>query len=314
MRLGFQGSKEEFRALRERIKIEILFSAAHTSVELYDGYILSVNERFTREHIHAIGQIRSKFPAIPLFIIAQNPCKFSTSDLSRYGISDYFNWKDPDLEIKLKFGMEKFQEIRNLEIARQQLEELNRKLLQENEELQKIASTDALTGIMNRRQGMYFLEREWQRSIRNGQSLALILADIDFFKKYNDSLGHQAGDDCITQVARCLQSSLKRPSDLVFRYGGEEFLILLPCTDNEGARLVGFHILEAIRDLEIHHPDSEASDRVTISLGYAAAVPGIHSHYAELLNKADQGLYRAKNEGRNTISSTTHSRKLEMSA
>ena len=131
------------------------------------------------------------------------------------------------------------------------------KLAQENEALQVLVTTDALTQVGNRRHFDAALSREWHRSARDAQPLALIMCDVDCFKQYNDTYGHQAGDVCLQRVAATLSESLQRPADLVTRYGGEEFAVILPNTDTTGAAHIAERIRAAVKALEIPHTNSK---------------------------------------------------------
>ena len=179
-------------------------------------------------------------------------------------------------------------------LAEQALQEANRKL-------QRLASIDGLTQIANRRHFDECLNREWKRLLREKRVLSLILCDIDFFKLYNDNYGHQAGDDCLHEVAQAIQSVIKRSSDLAARYGGEEFAIVLPNTDSEGA----FHMAEEIRQkilrLEIPHDHSSVDQYVTLSLGVASTIPTSETSPKTIIDTADFALYHAKRQGRNRI-------------
>lgn len=185
------------------------------------------------------------------------------------------------------------------EIQRQ-LEESNSQLEESNRELQRLSSLDGLTGIANRRQFDKQLEKEWQLALRNCSGLALVMIDIDYFKLYNDTHGHQLGDDCLKAVARELARVVHRPSDLVARYGGEEFGVILPNTDEEGALQVAEKMQQVIHDLNIEHEASKVSDRITLSIGMATASPR-GGQPGELLKQADAALYEAKSQGRNRI-------------
>ena len=182
--------------------------------------------------------------------------------------------------------------------SRKQAEE---KLTELNETLTKMALVDGLTQIANRRHFDDTIEQEWKRLARNKKPLSLLLADIDFFKKYNDHYGHQAGDDCLRQVGKALAGMTLRSADLVARYGGEEFILLLPETDLEGAICVGNQTLESISQLGIKHTSSEVAETITISLGAATLVPSHDTSPKQLIELADQALYQSKNTGRNRV-------------
>ncbi|HEY9602021.1 MAG TPA: diguanylate cyclase [Allocoleopsis sp.] len=170
-----------------------------------------------------------------------------------------------------------------------------------NRELQRLASVDGLTQVANRRRFDEYLDAEWRRLARDKQPLSLILCDVDYFKIYNDTYGHLAGDFCLQQIASVLCQVLKRPADLVARYGGEEFAIILPNTDATGAAIAAQAIREGIRELEIPHRASPVSPYVTVSIGVASIVPRLEASPSQLIVVADRRLYQAKAEGRDRI-------------
>ncbi|MEL6259834.1 MAG: diguanylate cyclase [Cyanobacteria bacterium J06626_6] len=172
-------------------------------------------------------------------------------------------------------------------------------LLTANQELQKLALSDGLTSLANRRRFDEHLADEWQRLARDQQPLSLILCDLDHFKRYNDTFGHPAGDRCLIRVARALLNGPQRPADLVARYGGEEFAIILPNTDTHGAWRIAQKIHESIRALQIAHAADNEEPYVTVTMGVSTVVPG-HEMTAQMLVQAsDLALYHAKQHGRN---------------
>ncbi len=171
-------------------------------------------------------------------------------------------------------------------------------LKQANEELQRLAALDGLTQVANRRRFDECLNKAWTILRREQLPLSLLMCDVDFFKLYNDSKGHQAGDECLQQIAQAMKRAVKRPADLVARYGGEEFAIILPNTNSEGALRVAKEIQLFIKKLEIPHPQSPISDYVTLSLGVSCTVPCHKCCPEELIAAADQALYKAKASGR----------------
>ena len=180
----------------------------------------------------------------------------------------------------------------------QRVESRTAELQAANIELQRLSMTDGLTQIANRRHFDLYLTQEWKRLYREQQPLALILCDVDYFKKYNDHYGHQAGDRCLHLVASLIQQIAKRPYDLAARYGGEEFALILPATDLEGAVAVAAKIQQAVWQAEIPHVASEVSAFVTLSLGVVSLNP--RTAFPEtLIAAADQALYEAKRQGRN---------------
>ena len=169
-----------------------------------------------------------------------------------------------------------------------------------NNQLEVISTTDALTGIANRRHFDTVLAAEWSRAVRLGQSLALGLIDLDWFKKYNDHYGHLAGDECLRQVARVLAKKLGRTGDLVARYGGEEFVFIAPVTDGENARRLAQLVCEGVQALALPHELSDFGC-VTLSIGVAALVPRRTEGPYMLVGRADEMLYQAKAQGRNRV-------------
>ncbi len=205
---------------------------------------------------------------------------------------------------KVKVFLELYKQKRLLK-AQAELLELKVKELMELREanyyLENLSTIDGLTGISNRRSFDQFIEKSWKHSVREQQPLSLVMADIDFFKAFNDNYGHLKGDDCLRLVANTLVYSLKRPVDFVARYGGEEFIAVLSNTDHEGALLVAERMRESIEQLAIIHEHSQVSKYVTISLGVGEIIPNQSDTIMEFINKVDNALYLAKQRGRNKV-------------
>ncbi|MHA7116302.1 sensor domain-containing diguanylate cyclase [Pseudomonas promysalinigenes] len=174
------------------------------------------------------------------------------------------------------------------------------RLLDSNQQLERLAKHDALTEVANRRFFDETLAKETSRVQRSHASLALLMIDIDYFKRYNDSLGHPAGDACLKRVATTLAGCLRRPNDLLARYGGEELAAILPDTDCAGATIIAKGMLERLALEPIAHPDSPFS-QVTVSIGIACISPSQPDLVSSLLERADRALYVAKQEGRNRL-------------
>jgi diguanylate cyclase (GGDEF)-like protein len=191
-----------------------------------------------------------------------------------------------------------------LRIAQQQL-------LGSNRQLELLAMKDALTGLANRRCFDQTLATEARRAQRDGSSLALLMIDIDYFKRFNDALGHVAGDACLQAVARVLDECVRRPSDLVARYGGEEFAVIMPATDIDGAAVVAQLIIERLQQANIAHPSSPVA-RVSLSIGIAAARASRLDPAHGLIESADQALYQAKTAGRNRFMASRAQRLLDV--
>jgi diguanylate cyclase (GGDEF)-like protein len=193
-------------------------------------------------------------------------------------------------------------------------------LKQKSDALRRLTAVDALTGIANRRAFDDSLNREWRRAMRSHEPLSLLMLDIDYFKRYNDAYGHQAGDACLQQVARALGDSTQRAGDVTARYGGEEFAVILPHTSPADAQAIAERLCRGVRSLGIPHRDSPVAPQVTISVGVASLFvpctgdqindkPCLPCHLFDicrtgpvaLLALADQALYAAKRNGRDTI-------------
>lgn len=170
-----------------------------------------------------------------------------------------------------------------------------------NQKLQKLAILDGLTGIANRRYFDLILKKEWQRLAREKQPLSLILCDIDYFKLYNDTYGHQQGDLCLQRVAQILMQSTRRPADLVARYGGEEFALILPNTNAPGALFLAHKIVRQLRQKQIPHERSKVSKIVTLSIGVTTKIPSDRHLDSTIIETADNLLYKAKASGRNQL-------------
>lgn len=185
---------------------------------------------------------------------------------------------------------------------RKKLQSAQSKLLEVNKQLERLATYDQLTGLANRHHFDESLDEQFKLAQRNKSPLSLIICDIDFFKVYNDTYGHQQGDDCLARVAKAVAEGLDRPTDKACRYGGEEFTIILPDTDLQGGLQVAENLRRAVFDKNIKHEGSKAAASVTLSLGLSTYT-GQFKTPEELLKSADGALYRAKDNGRNRVES-----------
>ncbi|HKW37562.1 MAG TPA: diguanylate cyclase [Burkholderiales bacterium] len=193
----------------------------------------------------------------------------------------------------------KIRALQRLESTRVKLLETSRDLAAANRELESLSRQDSLTGIANRRYFDDYLQTEVKRASRDGQPLSLILADVDYFKAFNDRYGHQAGDDCLRRVANALKSVGRRPADLAARYGGEEFAMVLPATGAEGALDVAKALVRAVEQISILHGRSGIAGTVSLSQGIASVIPAHDTRPEGVIELADQALYEAKQQGRN---------------
>ncbi len=191
------------------------------------------------------------------------------------------------------------QEIAMRRAAEERLSQSLIELERAKKQLEQLATTDSLTDIPNRRSIDETLQREWSKAMRNAESLAMMMIDIDHFKNYNDYYGHQAGDVCLRQVAQAIRATLRRSTDYVGRYGGEEFLVLLTHSDWEKAKNMAEKIFESVRLLNLPHLASPTSQIVTISAGINVVIPMPKLSVSLLIHQADEALYQAKRDGRN---------------
>lgn len=278
---------------------------------LHPNLILSDQLMPGQSGLDLLREIRNtpELSAIPvIFLTARSGMEARIESLDA-GADDYISKPFDERELLAR--------VRNLlrsHAAEQQLAALNRQLQQQkqqletvNRALQYLATYDSLTEVRNRRLFNEYLNTEWRRLAREEAPLSLIMCDIDYFKLYNDTYGHQAGDECLRQVAGVLQRSVKRSADLVARYGGEEFAVVLPNTDANGAACVAESIRDRVRELRIVHAKSAVSEYVTLSLGVACCIPAPMSQPETLISIADEALYRAKKSGRDRVSVASNS-------
>jgi diguanylate cyclase (GGDEF)-like protein len=241
-------------------------------------------------------RIRALIPDqwIPIIFLSANSEESYLAKGIDAGGDDYLVKPVKPVVLKAKIrAMERIAQMRNaLKIA-------NEDLAKANEELERLSCSDGLTAAVNRRGFDQQFQLEWKRATRSEIELAILMIDIDQFKKYNDRYGHLEGDDCLRTVARTIQSCLLRPADMLARYGGEEFVVLLPDTSSAGALEVAERMREAVFSLKIKHESCDLYPYVSISIGVNATdiCPTIHAN--QFLNAADKALYTAKQAGRN---------------
>lgn len=199
----------------------------------------------------------------------------------------------------------KVQAMHRLIAMQRKLVEVTQKLDRANAELLRLSTTDALTGIANRRSLDHFLEREWRRCLRKKKPIALVMMDIDYFKLFNDKYGHQAGDDCLKKVADQIARAAPRGTDLAARYGGEEFTLVLGETDADGAMWIAERARKMVADLKVPHYATD-SKFVTISCGAVSVLPDEKTSLEMLIQSADAALYQAKRGGRDRVVAGTY--------
>ncbi|ALO25181.1 MULTISPECIES: diguanylate cyclase domain-containing protein [Leptospira] len=206
-----------------------------------------------------------------------------------------------ELLARVRSALRLFEEMTRRKEREKELEKLTDQLQEVNSYLVAISRTDSLTGLYNRRYFDEILTTEWKRCWRTGAGIALIMLDIDHFKLYNDTYGHQGGDQCLKQVARAIRDCARRAGDVAARYGGEEFAVILPETNESNAVVVSRNILENVEKMAIPHSASKTNSIVTVSIGMATLSPSPENSITELIERADKALYLAKEEGRNCL-------------
>ncbi|MBD2537334.1 diguanylate cyclase [Coleofasciculus sp. FACHB-SPT36] len=264
---------------------------AQTYVEPYkNGRILAIEDIYTAKispcHIDLLAQFQVRANLVVPILQGEDLWGL----LIAHHCSQPRQWQQLEINLLQELATQAGIAIKQAQLY-QQLEEAN-------QELQRLAVLDGLTQVANRRCFDQYLNSEWQRLVREQAPLSLILGDIDFFKLYNDTYGHQAGDECLKAVASAIRRAVKRSTDLVARYGGEEFAIILPYTVVEGAIRVAEQIRAEVKALAIAHVNSQASQQISLSLGIASVVPTLESSPAMLISAADTTLYQAKAAGR----------------
>ncbi len=240
---------------------------------------------------------------IPVIMVTAKQDDQTLKEAFSAGAMDYI--KKPISKVELKARVESAlrlrREIKKRNARERELEEATEELQEANKKLERLASLDGLTGLANRRLFERTLKKEWKRARRQGHQLGIIMLDIDHFKYYNDTYGHQAGDECLKKIAGKLSSLIYRPADVAARYGGEEFAVILPETDLEGIKEVAERVRTGIKDLRMEHEKSPVDEYVTVSVGAAVAQSCRKSEPEELVGAADEALYEAKEAGRNRV-------------
>ena len=220
---------------------------------------------------------------------------FDSNSSSSFEYFDGFNWftlyKEPQKDGTYIITLSDISDIKDRE----------RELQQKQQELELLATKDALTGIHNRRKFNESLNHEFRRCMRNREPLSLIICDIDWFKKYNDHYGHLKGDDCLRLVASAINSCFSRATDIVARYGGEEFAVILPNTDQQLALILAQKVCNSLRNQAITHEESLHDKILTLSVGVATMTNCFESNQIALIDAADNALYEAKEQGRNCV-------------
>ncbi len=244
-----------------------------------------------------------QYQDVPVIVVTNAASSEAFPFVVAYGAFDFIRKPVAEMEylarvraaIKLKHEMDR------RKAREKELIEATRQLADLNSMLVRLSLIDSMTGIGNRRSFDRVLDKEWRRAVRSGLPISVIMIDVDYFKLYNDTYGHQEGDECLKQIAHILKNELRRPGDALCRYGGEEFVVVLPDTPVQGAQLVGETLRLAVMRSGIAHRNSKVADRVTVSVGISTMLANARFDPKDLVESADKALYAAKTSGRNRI-------------
>ncbi|MEF3697848.1 GGDEF domain-containing response regulator [Desulfolutivibrio sp.] len=237
-----------------------------------------------------------RFRDVPVIMVTVRDEVASLERALEAGANDYISKPVNRLELcaRVRSVLRLKEEIDRRKARERELEALT-------ERLEQLSNQDGLTSVSNRRRFEEVYDKEWLRARRDNMPLALLMIDIDFFKAFNDTYGHLRGDCCLKAVAEAICTVLKRPGDFVARFGGEEFVVILPATDETGALAIAEEIRENVRSLDIEHASSTAADHITVSIGAASVTPRVDQGGKALLLASDGALYQAKTNGRNRV-------------
>lgn len=246
-----------------------------------------------------------KYKDIPIIMVTGIDDSKALEQAFQAGAMDYIKKPYDHLELtaRIRNALKLKQEMDIRKAREQDLLEVTQELKELNAVLEQLSNIDGLTGVANRRSFNRFFEAEWQRAIKTNEYLSIVLLDIDKFKIYNDTYGHQEGDDCLKKIATIIEDATKNSQSLVARYGGEEFVVVLPNTSLQKGLAIAEQIRLNVEEAKIVHENSPVSKHVTISAGVACTRPISNKiKRDELVCIADQGLYQSKRNGRNQTS------------
>ncbi len=240
---------------------------------------------------------------VPVIMVTAVDEVESLSRAFAVGAIDYVTkpFHETELQARVSSTLRLKREIDQRKERERQLMRSTARLTEANQSLLRHSLLDELTGVPNRRAFNESFDEEWRRALRNSEWLGLLAVDIDHFKEYNDTYGHQAGDECLRRLAAGMTDNLHRAGDLLARVGGEEFMVLLPRTDPEGARALAESLRRAVEDLAIPHERSRTAKVVTASVGVASVRVEPDADRKEVVQVADDALYTSKRGGRNRI-------------
>lgn len=259
-----------------------------------------IEDRFSFAKLRDLPALRG----VPIIMTGDNSMSEAMQVAFALGAIDFVSKPIRRFELltRTRSALRLRQEIVRRKTRESELLEVTSQLSELNTMLTRLSYVDGLTGVSNRRFFDKALDQEWKRAARCKGIISLIMLDVDFFKKYNDTYGHLSGDDCLSEVASAIKGALKRPGDVLARIGGEEFGIVLPETPTEGAMHVAETVRKAVEGLQIEHHESLAAKVVTISIGVSTAIPTGSSRCESLFASADKALYASKDAGRNQSS------------
>jgi two-component system chemotaxis family response regulator WspR len=238
---------------------------------------------------------------VPVIVLSTKEEATVKSDAFRAGANDYLV-KLPDrieLIARIRYHSAAYLSLIQRDEAYRALRKSQQDLMESNLELQRLTNVDGLTGLSNRRYFNEYMETEWSQAIRDKEPISLLMIDIDHFKLYNDTYGHLAGDEVLRTVAQTVMRSFRRPRDLSARFGGEEFVVILPHSTAGDLQMLADKVVDAVGALDLPHSGSTLGGKVTISAGGAAGTPRNGDSPFNLIEAADKALYEAKRMGRN---------------
>ncbi|AHL32436.1 diguanylate cyclase [Pseudomonas brassicacearum] len=240
---------------------------------------------------------------IPIIVLSTKEDPLVKSAAFAAGANDYLVKLPDNIELvaRIRYHSRSYMMLLQRDAAYRALRVSQQQLLDTNLVLQRLMNSDGLTGLSNRRHFDEYLELEWRRAMRDQTQLSLLMIDVDYFKSYNDNLGHLEGDEALRKVATAIRDACSRPSDLPARYGGEEFALVLPSTSPGGARLMAEKLRQSVVALNIPHTTPDGGANLTVSVGVATVTPQQGSDCRQLISAADKGLYIAKHNGRNRV-------------
>jgi two-component system, chemotaxis family, response regulator WspR len=240
---------------------------------------------------------------IPIIVLSTKEEAAIKSAAFAKGANDYLVKLPDHIELiaRIRYHSQAYLHLLQRDAAYRALHASQQELVEKNFELSRLINVDGLTGLNNRRYFDEFADIEWKRAIREHAHFALLMIDVDDFKRYNDTYGHLAGDDVLRNVGRTIRSAAQRPGDIAARYGGEEFVVILPASSVEGTESFGEKLCRGVENLRIQHSGSTVAGVLTVSVGGASTSPRPGDSLLTLIEAADVALYRAKRSGRNRI-------------